>query len=69
VQDLSVEVRSVAENVSVGIDQSRQDRGLGQIQYFGVCGHLHSLRWADLNNAIPFDQYHLIGGELLGAVE
>ena len=68
-QDLVIEIGSIAEDVSVGVDQPGKDGSVSQINHFSVCGHLHLLRRADFNNAIPFDQDHLIGGELLSSVK
>src|SRR6202043_1083982 len=68
-QDLVIEIGSVAKDVSLGGDEPGKDRSVTDVHNLSVCGHLHLLRGTNLGNAIPFDQYHLIGGELVGSVK
>jgi hypothetical protein len=68
-QDLAIEIGTISENVSVGVDESGKDSSVTQIHHLSIRGHLHLLGWTNPGNAIPFDQYHLIGGQLLGSVE
>ena len=68
-QDLVIKIWSIAENVSVGGDESGKHRRVTQVHNFGIWGYLYLLCRTNLRNAISFNQYHLVGCELFGTVE